>query len=150
MIDPVQLPLLMKAVEFLFDEGRRVFEKRRERMQAGTTTPTLSEPDLPQAVAPPPDSERDMALKQDLLASKIDELLWKNHEEEIQHLVRLMEIHSRNHHLASEQYAKWGGALVPPIIVHNLTEAENAMLETTRRLETVLSKVYDRDIPPTP
>lgn len=140
----------MKAIEFLFDEGRRVFEKRRERKQADVTTPTLAEPDLPQAIAPPPDPEKDRTLKQDLLASKIDELLWKNHEEEIQHLVRLMEIHSRNYHLASEQYAKWGGALVPPIIVHNLTEAENAMLATTRRLETVLSKVYDRDIPPTP
>jgi len=150
MIDPVHLPLLMKAIEFLFDEGRRVFEERRERKQAGVTTPTLSEPDLPQAVSPPPDPEKDRALKQDLIASKVDELLWKTHEEEIQHLVRLMEIHSRNYHLASEQYAKWGGALVPPIIVHNLTEAENAMLTTTRRLETVLSKVYDRDIPPTP
>jgi hypothetical protein len=60
----------------------------------------------------------------------------------------LLETYSRNYHLASEQYAKWGSALVPPIIVNNMTEAENSMLATIQRLETVLSKVYKKDITP--
>src|SRR5690349_23927981 len=94
----------------------------------------------------PLNAEQAQEVKQDLLKSKIDELLWHNNEEEVQHLVRLLETYSRNYHLAKEQYAKWGDALVPPIILHNLTEAENSVLETTERLQTVLSKVYKKDI----
>jgi hypothetical protein len=37
---------------------------------------------------------------------------------------------------------------VPPIIVHNMTEAENSMVETIEKLEAVLSKVYKKDITP--
>jgi hypothetical protein len=67
---------------------------------------------------------------------------------EVQHLVRLLETYSRNYYLAREQYAKWGSTLVPPIIVHNMNEAENSMLETIKRLEAILSKVYEKDITP--
>jgi hypothetical protein len=83
-----------------------------------------------------------------LLTSRINEIRWKDHELEVQHLVRMLETHSRNYHLASEQFAKWGSALVPPIIVHNMTEAENSMVETLKKLEDVLSKVYEKDITP--
>ena len=51
-------------------------------------------------------------------------------------------------YITSEQYAKWGDALVPPIIVHNMTQAENSMAETLKKLEDVLSKVYKKDITP--
>jgi hypothetical protein len=64
----------------------------------------------------------------------------------VQHLVRLLETYSRNYYIAREQYAKWGSALVPPIILHNLTEAENSMMGTLKKLEGVLSKVYKKDI----
>jgi hypothetical protein len=37
---------------------------------------------------------------------------------------------------------------VPPIIVHNLNEAENSVAETLKKLEAVLSKVYKKDIHP--
>jgi len=60
----------------------------------------------------------------------------------------LLETYSRNYHIASEQYAKWGSVLVPPIIVHNMTEAENSMVGTLKKLEEVLSKVYEKDITP--
>ena len=32
--------------------------------------------------------------------------------------------------------------------MHNLTEAENSVVETTQKLEAVLSKVYQKDITP--
>ena len=83
-----------------------------------------------------------------MLTSKIEDQSWLNHEEEVQHLVRLLDTYSRNYHLAKEQYAKWGDTLVPPIIMHNMTDAENHVMETIGRLETVLSKVYKKDINP--
>jgi len=145
MIDPIQVPILLKAIDFIFDEGRKILEERRERRRMNDDSTTDQLP-APQTEIIPIQIERAKEVKQDLLASKIDNLLWVDHEEEVQHLVRLLEIHSRNYHLAKEQYAKWGSALVPPIIMHYLTEAENSMIETIQRLETVLSKVYKKDI----
>ena len=145
MLDPIQIPILLKAIDFVFDEGRKILEERRERRKA-TETPATIEESEPQQEIVPLKEEQIQLVKQDLLASRIDDLLWKNHEDEVQHLVRLLETYSRNYHLAKEQYAKWGDALVPPIIVHNMTSAENSMIETLARLETVLSKVYKKDI----
>lgn len=145
MIDAVQIPMLLKAIDFVFDEGRRILEERRERRKAEANA---SKPEEQEAVLLKP--EQAEAVKKDLIASRIDEILWQNHEADVKHLVTLLETYSRNYQIAREQYAKWGSALVPPIIVHNLSEAENAMMDTLKRLETVLSKVYKKDIQPNP
>ena len=147
MIDPVQLPILLKAIDFVFDEGRKILEERRERRKLSDAEPKSENPESAKEIAIP-EPEKKIEIKQDLLASKIDEILWQNHEEEVKHLVRLLETHSRNYHIAKEQYAKWGSALVPPIIVHNMTDAENSTLETIGQLEVILSKVYKKDIHP--
>jgi len=146
MIDPVQLPILLKAIDFVFDEGRKILEERRERRKALDAPAKSEEPEPAQEIVPlePKEAEE---IKQDLIASKIDEILWQNHEEEIKHLVKLLETYSRNYRISEEQYAKWGSALVPPIIMHNLTDAENSMIETLAKLENILSKVYKKDIP---
>ncbi|MCC6300088.1 MAG: hypothetical protein IT314_12375 [Anaerolineales bacterium] len=145
MLDVIELPILLKAIDFLFEEGRKILEERRERRKANDA-PAKSEEKPPAAEPAVPVSEAKTESKQDLLSAKVDEILWKNHEAEIQHLVRLLETHSKNYQIAKEQYAKWGSALVPPIIVHNMTEAENSMLETIKKLEGVLSKVYNKDL----
>ena len=149
MIDPTQLPILLKAVDFVFEEGRRILEERRERRKLDGASQN-SETQEPAKEIPAPELEIEKAdeIKQDLLASKIDEILWQNHELEVKHLVRLLETYSHNYQLAREQYAKWGSALVPPIILHNMTDAENSMIETIKQLEIVLSKVYKKDIHP--
>jgi hypothetical protein len=147
MIDPTTLPILLKAIDFVFDEGRKILEERRERRKNGDTAPVPENPE-PSKEVPPAEVQVNKEIKQDLLSSKIDEILWQDHELEVRHLVKLLETYSRNYHLASEQYAKWGSALVPPIIVHNMTEAENSMIATLQQLETVLSKVYKKDITP--
>jgi hypothetical protein len=149
MIDPIQIPLLMKAIDFVFDEGRRILEERRERKKMSAPAPENETPE-PAAEPSAADVPTREEIKQDLLSSRIDEIVWKNHELEVQHLVRLLETYSRNYHLASEQYAKWGSALVPPIIVHNMTEAENSVMDTLKKLQGVLSKVYEKEITPNP
>jgi hypothetical protein len=144
MIDSIQIPLLLKAVDFVFEEGRKILEERRERrkMNDNSSKSEVQEPEETDSAI----VQKQAEVKQDLLASKIDESIWQNHEQEVQHLVRLLETYSRNYYIAREQYAKWGSALVPPIIMHNLTEAENSMVETLKKLEGVLSKVYNKDI----
>ena len=150
MLEPLQIPILLKAIDFIFDEGRKILEERRERRKtsaASSTAEPSAEPE-PALEPEPADIQATNQAKQELLTSRIDEILWKDHELEVQHLVRMLETYSRNYHLASEQFAKWGSALVPPIIVHNMTEAENSVVETLKKLEDVLSKVYEKDITP--
>ena len=147
MIDPTQLPLLLKAIDFVFEEGHKILEERRERRKMNNALPD-NETITPGNEPVPLESEDGKEIRQDLLTSKIDELLWQNHQVEVQHLVKLLDTYSHNYHLAKEQYAKWGDALVPPIIVHNMQDAENSMLETIEQLENVLSKVYRKDINP--
>jgi hypothetical protein len=145
MIDPVQLPLLLKAIDFVFEEGRKILEERRERRKLNDVSHKGEDPG-PTKELEVPGPEYESGIRQDLLNSKVDELLWQNHELEIQHLVKLLETYSKNYHLAKEQFAKWGDALVPPIVVHNMQDAENSMIETMKQLELVLSKVYKKDI----
>ena len=146
MIDPTQLPLLLKAIDFVLEEGHKILEERRERKRKMNEAPPESEGAEPAKELALPKPEDEKEIRQDLLTSQIDELLWQNHQLEIQHLVKLLETYSHNYYLAKEQYAKWGDALVPPIIVHNMQEAENSMVETLKQLELVLSKVYKKDI----
>jgi hypothetical protein len=149
MIDPTQLPILLKAIDFVFDEGRKILEERRERRKQNDNSPEVQNQEPAKEITVPElDIEKTNQIKQDLLASKIDEIVWQNHELEVKHLVRLLETYSHNYHLAREQYAKWGSALVPAIIMHNMTDAENSMLETLKRLEIILSKVYKKDLTP--
>jgi hypothetical protein len=145
MIDPTQLPLLLKAIDFVFEEGHKILEERRERRKMDNVS-TKDENPAPAKELVVPESEEGEEIKQDMLSIKVDELLWQNNQSEIQHLVTLLETYSHNYHLAKEQYAKWGDALVPPIIVHNMQDAENSMVETIKKLEVVLSKVYKKDI----
>ena len=145
MIDPIQLPILLKAIDFVFEEGHKILAERRERQKTEIFVQNSDQLEPVKGV-PPPDIQEKEEIKQDLITTKIDELLWQNNELEVQHLVRLLDMYSRNYHIASEQYAKWGSALVPPIIVHNRNEAENSVAETLKKLEAVLSKVYKKDI----
>jgi hypothetical protein len=147
MLDTVQIPILLKAIDFVFEEGRKILQERRERRMAEGSLRESREQKPAKEIAPP-EPEQAIELRQDLRSSKVDEILWKNHEQEIDHLVKLWETYSRNYQLAREQYAKWGSALVPPIVVHNLTEAENSMIETIRQLQAILSKVYKKNLPP--
>ena len=158
MLDPNQLPILLKAIDFVFDEGRKILDERRERRKMNETGQSsdvqvpvepIVEPDpVKEIPTPAPEPEKPEETKQDLLSSRIDEILWQSHELDVKHLVKLLETYSGNYRLAKEQYAKWGSELVPSIIVHRMTDAENSMLDTIRQLEVILSKVYKKDINP--
>ncbi|HXQ36454.1 MAG TPA: hypothetical protein VN843_20745 [Anaerolineales bacterium] len=147
MIEAVQIPILLKAIDFVFDEGRKILDERRERRKANET-PQDSKSQEPAGETAPPEMQEQAEVKQDLIASKIDEILWQKHEEDVKHLVKLLEKHTKNYYILKEQSAQWGSALVPPVIMLQLEEKENAIIETRKQLEIVLSKVYKKDINP--
>ena len=95
MIDPTQLPILLKALDFVFDEGRKILAERRERRKADDSAPKADEkPDEKEVI--PLEPEKAEEVRKNLITSKIDELLWQNHEMEVKHLVTLLETYSRN------------------------------------------------------
>lgn len=153
MLDPYQLPVLLKAIDFVFDEGRKILEERRERRKVSEPVQNSEAQEPVQEIPAPapqaePELEKEEETKQDLLSSRIDEILWQSHELDVRHLVKLLETYSGNYRLAKEQYAKWGSELVPSIIVHRMTDAENSMIDTIIQLEVILSKVYKKDVNP--
>jgi len=149
MLDPNQLPILLKAIDCVFDDGRKILEERRERRKVNDAAQNSEDQESVKEIpAPAPEPEKEEETKQDLLSSKIDEILWQSHELDVKHLVKLLETYSGNYRLAREQYAKWGSELVPSIIVHRMTDAENSMLDTIKQLEIILSNVYKKDINP--
>ena len=152
MIETVAAPIILKAVDFIYNEGREILKKRRERklsqkqeergersIPESTKIVTSNKPVAPES----PDIIR---TKEEILQLKVSEAALEAHEGDINHLLTLLEIQTRNYRLASEQYAKWGSTLVPPGIVHNLEESEDAIEDTMRKLQDSLNKLYGKTI----
>jgi len=163
MLEAAAVPILVKAVDFLFDESRKILQERRERRQAEWQQEEHAEsfPSKPTAEVQPEQSEKGQDLskkdaeqkpadsvwtKEELLSLKLSEATWSAYEAEIQHLIELKRTYTRNYQLAKEQYAKWTGSLVPPIVVHNLEEAEKCLIDTMKHLRGTLSKLYGKSI----
>lgn len=146
-VEAISIPILLKATNFLFDEVGKILQERRDRrqvelessVQETTTSASLS-------VQADDQSQQVISSKNYALKHQIDENVWLSSKVEVEHLLTLLEVHTRNYYLAKEQYAKWGSALVPPIIVNNLAEAEDAVTGTTLQLQDVLSKVYGKQV----
>ena len=166
MIEVVAIPILIKAVDFLFEEGSKILQERRERRKDDQDA---KKSDRESSVIQPASKVQDTSIAQSVestaaqatdgvktpgiiksketaMSTPVDEVAWKNSKTEVEHSISLLEVYTKNYHLAKEQYAKFGSALVPPIIVHNLTEAEDGIATTTENLQTVLSKVYGKEI----
>lgn len=146
MLDPNQLPILLKAIDFVFDEGRKILEERRERRKSEESAPDIKEQETAKEIASPPPIQESKETKQDLLSAKIEEKLWQDNQKEIEHLVRLLEKHTSNYYTLKEQYAEFGSIMAPPHILSQMKEKENLIIETKKRLEDILSKVYKKDI----
>lgn len=146
MIEAAGIPILLKAVDFLFEEGKKILQERRERRKAEQDV----EKAMYETTGKSPHSEVKVSdaidTKEVAMSQGIPESVWLNSEAKIKHLMSLLEIHTRNYYLSKEQYAKWGGALVPPVIVNNLTEAEDAIAETMKALQIELGKVYGKKV----
>jgi hypothetical protein len=151
-LESAAIAILTKAVDFLFTQGAEILKARRERKKTEegsreesgvATTPLPSPPADSSPAVPEATSHTDMARSRDeLLAHEVDQAVLKQNEDEIRHLLALMETHTRNYRLAQKQYAEWGTALVPPVIVNNLDHEERAVAEVMDRLKTKVGEVY--------
>ena len=151
MLETVAVPILLQSVNWLFGECSKILDDRRERRKA---TQHISPSDasakpadaLGKETSTPTGSSDAIQTREEALRQPVAEAAWQNAESHVMHLLSLLTIHTKNYHLAKEQYAKWGSALVPPIVAHTLAEAEDEIVKTTRELQSTLSLVYRRKV----
>ncbi len=150
MIDPASLPILMKILDFLFGEGSKILQERRERRMAQdiSKTENLSSPSVKTNTPEESGSELTVTInsKDSALSEKIEKAAWLLVAGKVEEKLSLLDINQKNLSLAKEQYAKWGGALVPQVIIHNLEEAENNAITLIVELQEILGKVYGKKI----
>ncbi|MFH1184422.1 MAG: hypothetical protein V1755_05200 [Chloroflexota bacterium] len=110
MLDPTTVPILLKTLDFLFGEGSKILQERRERRKASQegsklkTTDTVATGKLDLAEA--------IQSKEAALSQRVTPTAWATSEAKAKHLLNLLDTHTRNYYLAKEQYAKYGSALV--------------------------------------
>jgi len=146
MIETVAIPILVKAVDFLFDEARRVLDERRKRRETESARALQNRNGEKGNVSVEHKYRNRIDNKDKAMKMAVKDDMLRFYQNEIEHLVSLLEIYARNYHLAKEQYARWGSALVPPIIIGNLEEAEESILKTSIKLQKLLSVLYGKEV----
>jgi hypothetical protein len=134
MLEALLVPVVKKAVDFLFDEGHDVLKAYRERNKLPVAANDKAQDN---EVVPLLRLSKDDALKR-----KIDDSLVDRYRSELTHLLQLQEIQTRNYHAAKEQEAVWTKELVPAIVVNRIIIAEKDLADTTERLAVILQKLY--------
>lgn len=148
MLETAAVPILVKAVDFLFDECKKILEERRERRKKQGTE--IGQSDITKDVI---SSDNSSITGQNIIRSKdsalhtpVDKSAWLRSEERVNNLLSLLNIRLANYHHVNKQFAYWGDALVPQIIVNNLKNEEDKIIEIIKELQDILSIVYAKKI----
>lgn len=134
-MDDLERTLLTKAIDLFAEWARSRWRERRMREETSAG-----------------DSEDIMVAKldeasRDALLSGISQALLSQHEAEIASVVERLEIRRANLQHLEEQRARWGEALVPPIIVNSIRDEEGAVDELAARLGQLLAIVSSHSLP---
>lgn len=143
MIDAVAISILMKAIDFVFEEGKKILEERRERRKLVDNSQYNNN-------SVSDTSNVDTIHTKEVALSSVDSIdpivFGKSELDEMNHLLSLLGIYKKNYYLAKEQYEIHGSAYVPPVIVHNLSTAEDGISKTTQDLQNLLSRIYGKKV----
>ncbi len=130
-LDPIAVPIVMKAVDFLFGEAKKILEERRQARQ---------KPDRP--VAPPPDIPLLEQDKETVLKRQVSKELVKREEQAIQGILDEAAVYQQNLQRLQKRVALEGGIDYAPIgVVNQLHAQEDALLEASQRLAVVIERV---------
>jgi hypothetical protein len=141
MIEVVAVPILVKAVDFLFDECRNILKERRTRTeQQDKNNAKFKDESLVST------GEKIISSGEEALRMSIEESIWKEMENEVKHLVEILEIQKKNYYLHMKQYEIYGDADVPQRIMHSVEKDEQGIADTGNKLQLALSKIYKAKI----
>jgi hypothetical protein len=139
-IEAAAIPLLVKAVDFLMDEGRKYLVDRKNRKIAKKG----SSPHPAEVVNK--ENEQVSKLHDDLLQETVDEMLFETNRKDIESCMQRIEIHSETLRLLKDQKARSGPLGVDPKIHHSINATEQELEETMKELQKTVSKVYGKRI----
>jgi hypothetical protein len=151
MIETLAVPLVVKAIEFLFDESKKVLEERRTRREAelnasiNSGKQEVEKPvvDVPSKTQAPVEA---IHTKESALDARIDEIRLKALEKDIAHLLELSEIYKDNLYQARGKFARFGRDYAPPHLLYEIKEAEDGFVESSKKLNILLSQLYGKEI----
>jgi hypothetical protein len=151
MIETLAVPLVVKAIEFLFDESKKVLEERRTRRDAELNASINSgKQDVEKPVVDAPSNSQApveaIHTKESALDTRIDEIRLKSLEKDIAHLLELSEIYKDNLYQARGKFARFGRDYAPPHLLYEMKEAEDGFVESSKKLNTLLSQLYGKEI----
>lgn len=130
-----QVPIVTSSLEFLYDVGRGLLADIRARHEKQS-------PNEPSNIERASFLEKALETKKEVrLKQQVNELGLQQRKEEIEHLIRLSNIYSKNYHAAKEKAALWGPGLTPQILLHELENAEENLFETLNKLKTEVDAV---------
>lgn len=144
-MDPVLLsiPILSKTVDFLFGEVAKILDERRENRKEQKEMNKGSQPTTGEALTEPSPVP---IKKEELLSLGVNQKVWLERKGEIEHLYEMLQIYIDNYRLVEKQIAMVGEIHMPQEKMHQLKAAEKGMIETTRKLEAELSKIFGMEI----
>lgn len=140
-MDPLAIPVLMHAIDFLFEEAGKILDERRERRR---TAGNEAEDYLVKDEQTP--SAKAINSRSDALEAPIDLTVWQDSQSRVEHLLSLLDIYTKNYYSAKKSFAIYGAADVPPIILHRLIDAEDGIAQTTKELQKLLRQVYGKEL----
>jgi len=125
----------MKDVDFLFEFARDHFAFKQSEEESSLS-------DTHQESFDDPETIRQVVSKQ-----KIKVAIFRHYQNEIKSLLQQLEIHQNNLNHALEQEAKWGAALVPPIIENNIRDEMAEIKSKSSRLRHLLDLMANEPLP---
>jgi HEAT repeat protein/tRNA A37 threonylcarbamoyladenosine biosynthesis protein TsaE len=131
LIEMVGIPVLLRAVDFLFDEAKKIWDERRAARQSDESH-VPAPPDIPLLA-----QDKGLVLKR-----KVSKEAVQRKERAIQGILKEIEVHEQNYQDARIGIARHGGRYdAPPILRHRLQEHEDAILEASQRLATLVESL---------
>jgi transposase len=130
-IEVVAVPILMKAVDFLFGEAKKILEERRAARQKDK-----------QSVAAPPDIPLLNESKEIVVRRKVSEELVKRQEQALQGLLDEIAIYQQNLQRLQKRVALEGGMDFAPVsVVNQLRAQQDAILDKSQQLAAIVDSL---------
>lgn len=144
-IDPITVPVLMKILDFFFDQGAKILQQRRERQakeleKDGKSDATTTHDTKPMQI------ETTITSKESALQQKIFDQKIKYNQKRLEHLLEIKEIYTNRHDLARKKMSVLGEIDTPYKILHEIDECEREIARIMEETKILLSDIFGKPI----
>lgn len=144
-IDPVTIPVFMKILDFFFDQGGKILERRRKRQDKEsendkvTNAPASGDTESEQI-------ESTITSKESALQQKILDQRIKSNQKRIEHLLEIKDVYINRYDLARKKMSVLGEIDTPYKILHEIDECEREIAKIMEETKILLSDIFEKSI----